>query len=225
MRFSRDGAWLYFLRDDGLEANYWRAAFAAGRLGDAQPVSRGPRTKCRLKPSPDGSQIAWVEGTGDVYTAAADGSKSKRVFQSWDRPTLDWSPCGRWLALAASDKNSNRDIWLAAADGSRPPLDLTRNPAFEGSPRWSPDGRFLVFTARRDRSGTSGLWRIDFGTHGLAPDLPDAAILRCGELAVPLATRGIAPSRVIWAADSKSRRVGWCRWKPDCRAGRWRSCW
>ncbi len=203
-RFSRDGAWLNFLRDDGLEANYCRAPIARGRLGPVQQVTWGKRSKCRLKPSPDGSRIAWVEGIGDVFTAAADGSAAVRVFQCWDRPTLDWSPCGRWLALAAIDKNSNRDIWLAAADGSRPPLDLTRNPASEGTPRWSPDGRFLVFTARRGDSNKAGMWRIDFGRGGLAPDLADAAILRCGELAAPLASGGIEPSRVIWAADSKS---------------------
>ena len=204
VQFSRDGAWLSFLRDDGLEANYFRAPFAGGRLGDARQLTYGKRSKCRLKSSPDGTKIAWVEGLGDVFTAAADGSDSKRVFQCWDKPTLEWSPCGRWLALGAIDKNGNRDIWLAAADGNRPALDLTRNPGFDGSPRWSPNGRFLVFTARRGASNKAGLWRIDFGKGGLAADLADEAILRCGELAVPLATRGIEPSRVIWAADSKS---------------------
>lgn len=204
VRFSGDGAWLYFLRDDGLEANYVRCPFARGRLGDVRQLTYGKRSKCRLKLSPDGSKIAWVEGTGDVFTAAANGSDPKRVFQCWDKPTIEWSPCGRWLALGAIDKNNNRDIWLAAADGSRPPLDLTRNPAFDGSPRWSPNGRFLVFTARRGVSNKACLWRIDFGKGGLAPDLADEAILRCGELAGALATRGIEPSRVMWAADSKS---------------------
>ncbi len=203
-RFSRDGEWLYFLRDDGLEANYFRAAFSHGRLGEAEQLTRGQSSKCRLKVSPDGKYIAWVEGNGDVFRAEADGSKPIRVFQSWDKPTLEWSPCGHWLALGAVDPNSNRDIWLAAADGSRPPLDLTRNPAFDGSPRWSPDGRFLVFTSRRGLSNKAGLWRIDFGVGGLARDMSDEEIVRCGELATPLSTRGMEPSRVIWTADSKS---------------------
>lgn len=203
VRFSPDGTWLYFLRDDGLEANYWRARFEAGRLGEAQPITHGGRSKCRMKANRDGTRIAWVEGTGDVFSAAADGSNPKCVFHCWDKPSIEWSPCGHWLALGAVDKNHNRDLWLAAADGSRKALDLTRNPAFEGSPRWSPDGRFLAFTARRDESSKSSLWRIDFGKGGLAPDLPDEAILRLGESAAPLSTRGLAPSRVMWAADSK----------------------
>ena len=204
LRFSRDGKWLYFLRDDGLAANYFRAAFGHGRIGDIQQITYGQRSKCRLKVSPDATKIAWVEGCGDVYSAAADGSNPRRVFECWDKPTLEWSPCGHWLALGAIDKNSNRDIWLVAVDGSRPPLDLTRNPGFDGSPRWSPDGRYLVFTARRGVSNKAGLWCIDFGKGGLAPDCADALIERCGELAIHLSINGLAPTRVIWAADSKS---------------------
>jgi len=203
-RFSRDGKWLYFLRDDGLAANYFRAEFGPGGLGEAQQITHGQGTKCRLKISPDLAKIAWVESCGDVYSAAADGSNPKRVFQCWDKPTLEWSPCGHWLALGAIDKNTNRDLWLVAADGSRPPLNLTRNPGFDGSPRWSPDGRFLVFTARRGTSNMAGLWRIDFGKGGLAPDQTDAGVLRCGEQAMALPTPGVAPIRVIWAADSTS---------------------
>ncbi|MEI6654344.1 MAG: S41 family peptidase [Verrucomicrobiota bacterium] len=207
VRFSPAGGWLIFLRDDGLEANYFRAKLDNGHLGVAHQITHGSRSKCRMKVSPDGTQIAWVEGTGDVFTAAADGSNPTRVFPCWDMPAFDWSPCGRWLALAAIDKNHNRDIWLAAADGSRKPLNLTRLPAVEGSPRWSPDGRFLVFTARSGGPNDNSLWRIDFGKGGLAADLSDAAISRLGERAAPLSTRGLAPSRVIWAADSMSLLV------------------
>ena len=205
VHLTRDGSWLYFLRDDGLEANYYRATIDKDRrLGEAHPLTHGRRSKCRLKLSPDEAKIAWVEGTGDVCTAAADGSNPRQVFQCWDKPGIEWSPCGRWLALAANDKNSNRDIWLTAADGSRAALDLTRHPARESSPRWSPDGRFLVFSAHRGESGKASLWRVDFGKTGLTPDMPDAVISRLGDLAAPLTTSGIEPSHVLWAGDSKS---------------------
>jgi len=203
-RFSCDGKWLYFLRDNGLEANYFRAELGPSSLGAVQQLTSGQRSKCRMKVSPDGAKIAWVEGNGDVFSAAADGSGPRRVFECWDKPSVEWSPCGHWLALGAIDKNSNRDIWLVAADGSRPPLDLTRNPGFDGSPRWSPDGRFLIFTARRGISNKASLWRIDFGKGGLATACPDAVMRRCGEQAIALSTHEIEPSRVIWAADSKS---------------------
>jgi tricorn protease len=197
VRISPDGSWLYFLRDDGLEANYSRARFQNGNLLDESPVTRGGRSKSSLKPSPDGSRIAWIEGTGDLFTAAADGTNPRLVFKCWDKPTFDWSPDGKWLAIAAHDPQSNRDIWLAPADASGQAVNLTRHPAFEGSPKWSPDGRFLVFTSRRDPSGESRLNRIDFGKQRPALDLKDVAV-------ETIDTRGIEPVRVIWSADSKS---------------------
>lgn len=195
--FSPDGAWLYFLSDDGIEANYMRAKLENGALAAIQPVTRGTRTKCRLAHSPDGSKIAWVEGTGDVFTAAAGGAGPRIVFKCWDKPTLDWSPDGRWLALAAEDKDSNRDIWIVAADGGQPPVNLTNHPAFDGSPKWSPDGRFLVFSSRRHESGESRLWRIDFGKRGYSPK-------RAAPAPRMLDTRGVEPTRVVWMPDSRT---------------------
>jgi tricorn protease len=204
LRFSSNGEWLYFLRDDGLAANYFRARLEHGTLRDETPVTRGMRSKRRFKPSPDGWQIAWVEGTGDVFTAMADGTNPRCVYRCWDPPTFDWSPDGRWLALAAEDRDSNRDIRLAATDGRREAVDLTRSRGFKGSPQWSPDGRWLVFTAQRDGAGGSRLWRVDFGKGGLPPDLSDEAVHQLGDHAEMVSTGDIEPIRVVWAADSKS---------------------
>lgn len=191
VRFSPDGKWLYFLRDDGLSPNFFRATFKEGLLENERQVTAGSFTKTLFKPSPDGTKIAWVEGTGNIFTAAADGTDPRCVFKCWDRPTFDWEPNGQRLAIAAEDRNSNRDIWLTDADGKSDPLNLTRHPAFEGSPRWSPDGRWLVFSAKRDADGKSRLWKIDFSKDG-----PRTAKV--------ISTGDIEPTRVIWAADSKS---------------------
>ncbi len=204
VRFSPDGQWLYFRRDDGIEANYFRARFANGSLRDEAPVTRGTRSKCRFMPSPEGSRIAWVEGVGDVFTADADGTSPRRVFHGWDKPAFDWSPDGRWLAIAAEDREACRNIVLAAADGRREAVDLTRQPGGADCPRWSPDGRWLVFTACRDGTRTPRLWRIDFGKGGPATDPTSDAALLLGDRARMLDSGGIEPIRLIWAADSQS---------------------
>ncbi len=194
VHFSPTGDWLYFLRDDGIKSNYFRARIKNDTLLHETPVTYGTRSKGRLKSSPDGSKIAWIEGNGDVFAAAADGTDAHLVYKCWDKPTFDWSPNGRWLAIAAEDRNSNRDIWLTAADGGIEPMNLTRHPAYDGSPRWSPDGRWLVFTSKRGKSEKSQLWRFDFGKNG--PTTNSEPML--------ISTQDIEPTRLMWATDSDS---------------------
>lgn len=201
--FSPDGKWLYFLRDDGMDARFFRARLVDSGLQDERPVTSGGRTKSQFSPSPDGSKIAWVEGTGDVFVAEADGGNPRRVLKGWSKPTYDWSPDGRWLAIAAEDRNSNRDIQLVRSSGEASAINLTRHPAFEGSPRWSPDGRWLVFSARRSTSGKLEFWRIDFGKDGLPDSLTADDAARLGERAVVISTKGIEPTRPIWSPNSR----------------------
>jgi dipeptidyl aminopeptidase/acylaminoacyl peptidase len=64
------------------------------------------------------------------------------------------SPDGRLVAyvLTTIDQRQNRrqsNIWLADADGARPPRQFTTSPQSSTSPRWSPDGRSLAFLSSR----------------------------------------------------------------------------
>ena len=202
VRFSPCGEWLYFLVDDGLQANYQRARWRDGALVEPVAVTSGPRSKSRMLPSPDGSRIAWVEGTGDIHVAAADGAGPRRLLHGWNMPELDWSPDGKWLAAAVQDRNGNREILVIDADGKGEPMPMTVHPAYDGSPRWSPDGRWLAFTSRRADSGELGLWMVDFGSSGVASGMSASRVRRLGGQARMVSTRGIEPTRLIWQADS-----------------------
>ncbi len=81
------------------------------------------------------------------------------------------SPDGKWIAYTLShvdtkEDKSITDLWMISWDG-REDLQLTFGVASEegasvGSPRWSPDGRYLAFTS--DRPGTAKgtqVWVLD----------------------------------------------------------------
>ncbi len=191
---SADGKELLFIRDNGLKAEVCRAAWDAGKMDDAGVIASSERSKRSLKISPCGRRVSWIEATGDLVTAELGGGGSKVVAEAWDTPTYDWSSDGEWLVMASKDIHSNRDIFLVQADGSSLPRNLTRHPAFEGSPKFSPDGKSIVFTARREADGIARLWLIDGPTDPGKTAAP----------ARPLGTDVGEPIRVVWAADSRS---------------------
>ena len=61
---------------------------------------------------------------------------------------LPLSAAGGRIAFQ-SDRDGNAEVYVMNADGSDP-LNLTRNPAEDWYPAWSPDCRRIVFMSNRD---------------------------------------------------------------------------
>jgi len=204
-QISADGESLFYLSDDGLECAVFEAKFDGKRISETKRVSASDRSKRSLRLSPDGKWLSWLEATGDLVTAKVGrGLAANVIMASWDMPTYDWSPDGKWLVVAAKDINSNRDIWLVPADGSREPFNVTMHPAFEGSPKWSPDGTKIVFTARRETDELARLWIIDLGERLMGEKVSDEELWAIAESVERIDTDISEPMRVVWATDSKS---------------------
>lgn len=75
------------------------------------------------------------------------------------------SPDGQWVSYVVSQLDSAKDrahsdIWMTSWDGART-VQLTHSPDAEGSPRWSPDNRYLSFTAARGEKAKTQVWVLD----------------------------------------------------------------
>jgi Tol biopolymer transport system component len=89
--------------------------------------------------------------------------RSKRTGQRGDPAqaaigaSADASPDGRFIAFSDGPPDGARDISVIAASGGTPAV-LIDHPADDREPRWSPDGRHLVFLS--NRHGSWALWGV-----------------------------------------------------------------
>jgi dipeptidyl aminopeptidase/acylaminoacyl peptidase len=75
------------------------------------------------------------------------------------------SPEGNWVAYSISVVDSvkdkrNTDLWMTSWDGTQT-IQLTYTPDGEGTPRWSPDGKYLSFLSSRTGLNRSQVWLMD----------------------------------------------------------------
>jgi tricorn protease len=105
-------------------------------------------------PSPDGTRLAFRRERGDVVVLDLLSGEETLLVESWDfGMEFAWSPTGGHIAYAGNDENFNSDIFIAAADGSSEPVNITRHPDNESNPRWSADGKIMAFLSERQGDG------------------------------------------------------------------------
>ena len=89
----------------------------------------------------------------------------------YDDQEIAWSPDGKQLAFSSNrstpdpDATYNTDIWMVSADNTDKGAhvtQVTKSPGEDRSPAWSPDGKWIAYSARLDPS------EFEYGTKHLA---------------------------------------------------------
>lgn len=178
--WSPDGRWLAFIaRDLGSSTpDLYRLALI-DRQGDPAQLERLTRDNTiESWPaySPDGTRIVYV---ADMSLIALQKPVDLRVLDLTTRQILpltsnganlieaapDWSPDGQTIVFQARTADSqNSDIYQVPATGGTPELLITSD-ADDIQPRFSPDGRYLVFSS--NRTGNWDVFIYEFATQTL----------------------------------------------------------
>ena len=153
--------------------------------------------------SPDGESIAFSAGTG-LSLLSLGNSAVRRLTQPAPL-TQDWGPSfsadGKQILFArSSEMGVPEEILSIPSTGGEPAIIATEPARLRGSPRWSADGRSVIFSS--DRGGKPALWRVSAEKKEAAVQFNDsgshpAVSLRGDRLAYQRETRSLA----IWQLD------------------------
>jgi Tol biopolymer transport system component len=166
----------------------------------------------------------------DVFAMDVDGSHVVTVAGDPAGPEFDgaWSPDGRWIVYRDSTRgiNQNDEIFIVRPDGTDG-RNLTRHPADDWGPDWSPDGSTIVFNSDRGGGVMSGylvdadgsnLRRIEVDVWveypSFSPDGTRIAFMGAIGSNYEIFVADLASGDVEQLTDSPGHD-GWPSWSPD----------
>lgn len=188
------------------------------RLEDTSPVRLTPGKQMELWPvwSPDGKRIAFLRETAPdrmeavVISVVGIGERSRFELgkTAGERPRLDWSPDGRWLATvdrkktpdSETEKPASTILLYSLETGEKrtlthPPVDWRG----DSEPVFSPDSKEVAFRRTQAASGHEDIFRLPLS----------------GGKPVAVTGDDVGVSGLVYTPDGgilfSSRRGGWLR--------------
>ena len=142
-RWTPDGE--YFVFQSG--ANIWARAEKASWFGkpNSEPfqLTSGPMTYFSPLPSKDGKKLFVVGALrrGELVRYDAKSAQFVPFLSGISADSVSFSKDGEWVAYVSFPEGT---LWRSKSDGSQR-IQLTYPPLIAVLPRWSPDGKQLVF--------------------------------------------------------------------------------
>jgi Tol biopolymer transport system component len=212
--FSNDSKWIVFTSERNGSADIYRVRRDGSGL---EQLTDDEFFDDQATFSPDGKRIAFVSSRNrqaDIYILDLTTKKFTNVTQ---HPAGDfrpsWSPDGEWIAFS-TDRDSRKpvpvftlwhstEIYTVRVDGS----ELQRRTHLEtygGSPKWSPDGKQIVFyeAALQEVRNMNTVMKVDATTQlsviNLSDNTKQTITKEMGEKIYP-----------TWFADGSMAYVTW----------------
>jgi serine/threonine-protein kinase len=141
--------------------------------------------------TPDGKRISYMSNDHSGYSLwwkrADGGGDPQRLLQGKDRfGPMAWRPDGKVLVFTQSTRNGDLDLMWISVEGDEKsgwkvsePKPFLNSPAYEDSPVFSPDGKWLAYHSNESGSpqvyvrpfpGPGGRWQVSSSEWGGLPE-------------------------------------------------------
>ena len=135
--------------------------------------------------------MSTVRGQWDIYSMNTNGSDQRRLTQTGNLQSPDWSPDGATIAFRSDFAPGG--LYLMNANGTNQ-RQIAASPYFIRGPHWSPDGKYLLFVV------------------GSTPAQPEAGVWAYG----PMNVQGKVPGLVqVLSATDGYDNLSTTSWSPD----------
>lgn len=175
---TRDGEWIFFSQGPpfsgvGEDVDIWKVRSDGTGAVNLTPGSDA--NDAFVDVSADGSRVVFRsgrdgdaergrDGNKEIYVMNGEGGDLRRVTRSPGNDTMPAiSPDGHWTVYSTDRAGNGMKLWiqsLADPDDEGRLLEPERAhlTGFDMHPRFSPDGRWIVFTS--DRAGVMDEWHL-----------------------------------------------------------------
>jgi Tol biopolymer transport system component/DNA-binding winged helix-turn-helix (wHTH) protein len=145
-QWTPDGSYFLFNSDSNIWAVRERTNWLRGMSKPVQ-LTFGPLSFLAPLPASDGKRLYAVGEIrrGELLRYGAQHGEFVSLFPGLSADSLSFSRNGEWITYVSYPKV---ELWRSRSDGSGK-QQLTSAPMKADAPRWSPDGRQIVFNGKR----------------------------------------------------------------------------
>lgn len=151
LEISPDGTRVAVAVNDTARAtrNIWMYSLGSG---ERTQFTSDPSDENWLIWSPDGSRVLLNSFARDRLTLleapSSDASQLTQLIAGDEgKWPVSWSPDGRYVLYVTNNERTSNDIWVLLRDGSGSPFPYLRTAASENWAAFSPDGKWVAFSA------------------------------------------------------------------------------
>lgn len=157
--FGKDNKEIFYIKDNGHQSSLCKVTRAddskfwwESTEFNHQTIFEGSSSISNFSLSPNTEKLVISTTDGLISFITVDGEAAGEIDFCKKSCYPTWSPNSKWITFTSYNDSYNYEIYLAKADASEAPINLSQHPDNDSQSVWSPDGKKIAFLGKRHGS-------------------------------------------------------------------------